>query len=95
MDLYSTKLFTSKYGWAYEQNWLPRQTMKYPILLGPYMIIYFMLGFYGISLALASSIFLAAGISIIPLIFGSLNLLQYFYKYPKYHSVLGLNDVRG
>ena len=94
-DLYSTKLFTRKYGWAYEQNWLPRQAMKHPILQGPYMGLYFMLGFYGISLAVEVSIFLAVAISIIPLIFGSLNQLQYSYKYPRYHSVLGLNDVRG
>ena len=95
MDLYSTKLFTTKYGWAYEQNWLPRQAMKYPILQGPYMGLYFILGFYAISFAVEVNIFLAVAVSVIPLTFASLNLLQYFYRYPKYHTVLGLNDVRG
>ena len=94
LDSYSTRFMTDKYGWAHEKNWLPRQVLQHPILELPFMVTYFLVGFLGIKLALAFNIFLAMGISIIPLLVGLSNL-QYFYKYPRYHSVLGLNDVRG
>ena len=95
MDNGSTWLFTDRYGWAHEINALPRYVLQHPVLEIPYMISYFLVGFLGIRLALEFTIFLAVPISIIPLVVALLNLLQYFYKYPKYHTVLGLNDVRG
>ena len=95
MDNISTRLFTNKYGWAHEHNWIPRQVLQHPVLEIPYNISYSLLGLLGIIIASQTSIFLAIMFPAILLTISSLNFLQYFYKYPKYHSVLGLNDVRG
>ncbi len=94
MDTYSTRIFTRRYGWAHERNWLPRKVLQHPILETPYMIMYSAIGFIWLSIILGFSFLFAIPASLVPAIVGSLNFRQYFYKYPKYHTVLGLNDVR-